>query len=171
MKDPIERLKPHIDIILELDRPALLLYLMVLHNCDATGYCQRLRWIAAVSGLSHDEAKAAISLLVSKGFVNPVTVPDDFGSRTDCRVPGYLPFLQDRLPSYQWAALREQVFARDNYTCQYCDVQGGDLECDHVVAIADGGTNELGNLATACAACNRNKRAIPLSRWKGRARD
>jgi hypothetical protein len=31
------------------------------------------------------------------------------------------------------------------------------LEVDHVVALVDGGTNDEGNLVTACYACNRGK--------------
>lgn len=54
---------------------------------------------------------------------------------------------------------RFQIFERDNFTCQYCgrkppEVQ---LEADHIVPLAKGGTNDERNLITACRDCNRGK--------------
>ena len=54
---------------------------------------------------------------------------------------------------------RFQIFERDNFTCQYCgrkppEVQ---LEVDHIVPLAKGGTNDERNLITACRDCNRGK--------------
>lgn len=72
----------------------------------------------------------------------------------------------ERLPTQDWNVLRRQVFERDNYTCQYCKKRGGNLECDHVIPIHKGGTNELGNLITACPTCNRSKRSKLLSEWE-----
>jgi hypothetical protein len=37
------------------------------------------------------------------------------------------------------------------------------LECDHIKPVAEGGTNEVDNLITACGACNSGKGATPLS--------
>jgi len=36
------------------------------------------------------------------------------------------------------------------------------LHVDHIVAIANGGTNEATNLITACSECNLGKSAVPL---------
>lgn len=72
----------------------------------------------------------------------------------------------DRPPSHEWRALRSTVFARDDYTCTYCGDRGGRLECDHVVPVSRGGSNELTNLTTACRKCNRNKRAKTPAEWK-----
>lgn len=36
------------------------------------------------------------------------------------------------------------------------------LEIDHIVAVANGGSNEIDNLVTACEACNRGKSCVPL---------
>lgn len=65
---------------------------------------------------------------------------------------------------------RFEVFKRDNFTCVYCGGQPPKvtLHCDHVVAVANGGSNDIDNLATACDACNLGKgaselTAIPLS--------
>jgi hypothetical protein len=54
--------------------------------------------------------------------------------------------------------LRNQIFTRDNYTCQYCGKIGGLLECDHIIAYSKGGSNDITNLTTACRKCNRQKK-------------
>lgn len=64
-----------------------------------------------------------------------------------------------RLAPSNWAALREQVFERDKYTCQYCGCQEGPFECDHVVPVSKGGGDDPDNLKTACKPCNRSKGA------------
>ena len=52
---------------------------------------------------------------------------------------------------------RREVFARDNFTCQYCGRQTGDLTLDHVVPRHRGGAHSWENLVTACKACNHRK--------------
>ncbi len=54
------------------------------------------------------------------------------------------------------------VFARDNYTCQFCGRTPGlfpglFLDVDHIIPVSKGGTNDLKNLQTSCASCNRSK--------------
>ena len=51
------------------------------------------------------------------------------------------------------------TFRRDNFTCQYCGRTPPEavLECDHVVARANGGRDDLDNLITACRTCNIGK--------------
>ena len=56
--------------------------------------------------------------------------------------------------------LRFDVLSRDGFRCQYCGRgpdQGVLLEVDHRVARANGGTDEMRNLVTACWDCNRGK--------------
>jgi hypothetical protein len=64
------------------------------------------------------------------------------------------------------ASLRWQVFARDNFTCRYCGAQAGQdgvsLAADHLISVADGGTNAMDNLITACQKCNGGKGARSL---------
>ena len=54
---------------------------------------------------------------------------------------------------------RWQVFARDSFTCQYCGRRPPEvaLEVDHRVAVANGGSDDLENLYSACVECNRGK--------------
>ncbi len=53
---------------------------------------------------------------------------------------------------------RYQVFKRDLYRCRICAKTGVELEVDHIVPIARGGSDEMENLQTLCVPCNRGKR-------------
>lgn len=59
---------------------------------------------------------------------------------------------------------RFQVFKRDEFRCCYCGQCPPNvvLEVDHIIAVANGGTNQIDNLITACFDCNRGKSAEPL---------
>lgn len=65
-----------------------------------------------------------------------------------------------------WRELRDTVFRRDDYTCQYCGARGGRLECDHVVPVSRGGPHSLSNLVTACLPCNRRKSGKTVEEWQ-----
>lgn len=54
---------------------------------------------------------------------------------------------------------RFEVFKRDEFTCQYCGAKAPDaiLHIDHIVPVAEGGTNDILNLVTACRDCNLGK--------------
>ncbi len=52
---------------------------------------------------------------------------------------------------------RRSVFARDNYTCQYCGVQSRDLTIDHIVPKRHGGGMQWDNLVACCRRCNTRK--------------
>jgi len=67
--------------------------------------------------------------------------------------------------SHVWKAIRERIFARDDYTCQYCGERGKKLECDHVHPVSKGGTHTDNNLVTACFSCNRSKRDKLINEW------
>lgn len=56
-----------------------------------------------------------------------------------------------------WAKLRRLTFERDKYTCQSCGRVGGNLECDHILNQARGGSDDLSNLQTLCRECHRLK--------------
>ena len=60
---------------------------------------------------------------------------------------------------------RFEVFKRDGFVCQYCGAHppGVLLHVDHILALANGGTNDSDNLITACEPCNAGKGARPLS--------
>ena len=53
-------------------------------------------------------------------------------------------------------SVREAVFKQDNYRCVKCG-STKNLEVDHKVSLANGGTNKMANLQTLCQDCNRRK--------------
>lgn len=61
--------------------------------------------------------------------------------------------------------LRFEVFKRDAFTCQYCGRKAPEivLQCDHIKAVAEGGTTDILNLVTSCVDCNAGKGARSLS--------
>jgi hypothetical protein len=61
--------------------------------------------------------------------------------------------------------IRFEVFKRDSFKCQYCGRSAPDviLNVDHIVPVAEGGTNDIMNLLTSCFDCNNGKRARQLS--------
>jgi len=54
---------------------------------------------------------------------------------------------------------RINIMARDNFRCQYCGKRGtrGELNLDHVLPRAQGGTSRWENIATSCIPCNTQK--------------
>ena len=54
-----------------------------------------------------------------------------------------------------WSKLRAQVLRRDRRTCQTCG--GRATQVDHIVPRADGGTDEVSNLAAICDGCHKAK--------------
>lgn len=54
---------------------------------------------------------------------------------------------------------RSNLFARDNFTCQYCGslFLSRDLTYDHVLPVARGGRKSWENIVTCCVPCNRQK--------------
>lgn len=65
----------------------------------------------------------------------------------------------------KWENLRSIVFIRDGFRCRYCGSTEQPLHCDHVVPVSRGGTNDLSNLACACAFCNLSKGDKLLEEW------
>lgn len=59
-------------------------------------------------------------------------------------------------------SLRKRFFVlkRDGFTCKICGANGPGvkLEVDHIVPVAEGGSDSLDNLQTLCFECNRGKR-------------
>ena len=52
--------------------------------------------------------------------------------------------------------IRFEVFKRDNFKCQYCGNSAPDviLHVDHIIPVAEKGSNDLKNLITSCKQCN-----------------
>jgi 5-methylcytosine-specific restriction endonuclease McrA len=65
----------------------------------------------------------------------------------------------DRVPKRRVRFSRYNIFARDKSTCQYCGhrFSRSELNLDHVVPRAHGGTSTWENVVCSCHECNRRK--------------
>lgn len=76
-------------------------------------------------------------------------------------IEGFEPHKQD--PKYRERldpALRKSVLARDNNTCQICEIASGMefvevLDVHHIQEVYLGGTDDINNLITACTVCHK----------------
>lgn len=53
----------------------------------------------------------------------------------------------------QWRYVRLQVLNRDDWQCTRCGSRHR-LEIDHIVALTEGGTDDIDNLRTLCRDCH-----------------
>lgn len=63
----------------------------------------------------------------------------------------------------QWSKIRKLVLERDKGLCVPCYKNGrttGATQVDHIKPKEHGGTDDLSNLQSICAACHRSKTAI-----------
>jgi hypothetical protein len=151
---------------------SLFLLLMAIRICaDETGRCEGVRIVASYFCHGREPAAAVLGKLVERGYLRLFMSDSDYGPRTDaqllkCKPDGDVEF--GRIPWSEWKEIRVQIFRRDDFTCVYCSTRKEltQLEVDHLVPIAKGGTNEFGNLVTACSDCNSQKRARLLKDWR-----
>lgn len=116
------------------------------------------RKVAVKLGLQVQEFGDVVKRLAEAGLVNQATMqPIAWGKRQEL----------DRPPSHEWRDIRQAIFIRDDFTCQYCGSRGVRLECDHIHPVSKGGSHDPDNLVTACFLCNRSKRDKTLSEWSG----
>ncbi len=157
----------------EVSQQSLIAYLAMAVCADGSGYCEHAFFKCSMAGLSLVQMKESLAELEQARFIQIIKTPNLFGSRTDAQLLGIpVKTKLSRLDPASWNRLRERVFERDNWTCRYCGyqaVQGDSLECDHVIPISKGGTNEMGNLAAACEDCNASKRGLLIENWKSRS--
>ena len=71
------------------------------------------------------------------------------------------------LTAAEWRDLSNAVKLRDNYTCGYCGSTEEPLHVDHMMPLLKGGTNDPGNLVTACRECNCGKSGRTPEEWQG----
>jgi len=65
----------------------------------------------------------------------------------------------DRVPRRHVRFSRVNIFSRDRFTCQYCEIRlpRAELNLDHVVPRAQGGRTTWENVVCCCVSCNRRK--------------
>lgn len=89
--------------------------------------------------------------------------------------PGeYLLETLDRIPAIERSIspqLRNEILERNGFTCQQCGAGAGDpdpynpgrkvrLHVDHIIPLAQGGTDDRDNLRALCSTCNQGKSNI-----------
>lgn len=91
-----------------------------------------------------------------------------FGSQKNAEKYGYFPYILKKLkkikeyppkkpsPRYIPSNIRIKVWIRDEGKCKLCGAKE-DLEFDHIIPVAKGGSNTEKNIELLCKKCNRKK--------------
>lgn len=56
-----------------------------------------------------------------------------------------------------WRRLKAEIHKRDDWTCKCCGLVTTELELDHIVNVAQGGTDDESNLQSLCTPCHKKK--------------
>jgi 5-methylcytosine-specific restriction endonuclease McrA len=71
-----------------------------------------------------------------------------------------------RRPRARVRLCKREILRRDNYRCQYCGGESGQLTLDHIEPRYRGGEHSWQNLVAACPQCNRRKGGRSLTQAK-----
>ncbi len=82
-----------------------------------------------------------------------ILTPGEYGMPTSARTAG-----KSRAPIS--SGKRKRVMERDEYRCRHCKTHI-DLTIDHILAVANGGTDDEDNLQVLCRPCNCRKGTKP----------
>jgi len=56
-----------------------------------------------------------------------------------------------------WRRLKDKIHRREQYTCKCCGMVTMQLELEHIVNVAQGGTDDESNLQSLCPPCHLKK--------------
>lgn len=106
--------------------------------------------------------KRAVVLLI-KGkaeYAEKVNNLDDYIKKGEYYIPRTIKLTYEMaIPTLELPFSRENIYLRDDYTCQYCGEKfsAEELTLDHVFPKSRGGENSWENLVTCCKHCNSKK--------------
>ena len=137
-----------------------------------------LRKLSVKLGLAVREVEAALARLEEVGLVDAGTAqPTGWDERQFEKSDSSSERVRRHRARRAAAGLPQQVYiplttrakvhARDGHRCVYCG-SGDDLTIDHDIPESRGGTNEEGNLCTACRPCNASKRDLTGDEYRGK---
>lgn len=116
------------------------------------------------AGLSGDALVAACERIegATATVIDPVARQRAMGAERVAR------YRQRRsLKESEWTAIRDRIVERDGTVCTYCSTTEGPFVVDHIVPLAQGGTNDDENLCVACRYCNSSKAGKTVEEWRG----
>lgn len=69
--------------------------------------------------------------------------------------------------TYTWGQV-VRLWAAFDKACAYCrqHTELADIQAEHVVALAQGGANNVGNILPSCGPCNSDKRDLTMDEWR-----
>ncbi|MBL3699247.1 HNH endonuclease [Leucobacter luti] len=69
--------------------------------------------------------------------------------------------------TYTWGEV-VRLWAKFDKACAYCRTPTAltEVQAEHVVALARGGANNIGNILPSCGPCNSDKRDLSMSEWR-----
>ena len=69
--------------------------------------------------------------------------------------------------TYTWGQV-VRLWAKFDKACAYCRTPTAltEVQAEHVVALARGGANNIGNILPSCGPCNSDKRDLSMSEWR-----
>ena len=73
--------------------------------------------------------------------------------------------MTERIRGRRWMTIRERIFKRDCGLCQECQRNGRlkpGTQIDHIVALANDGSNDDDNLECICLECHSAKSLVDL---------
>ncbi|WP_276141143.1 HNH endonuclease [Rhodococcus sp. T2V] len=77
-----------------------------------------------------------------------------------------------RTSTSEWRVLRKSIILRDGNHCRQCGISGTEtaLDLDHIVSVAEGGTDDPSNARLLCRRCHTPKTQAEAARGRARMR-
>ena len=105
--------------------------------------------------------RAFVLLIKGKAeYADKINKIEDYIKIGEYYIPKTIKLTYDMaIPELELPFSRENIYSRDEFTCQYCGQQfhSNELSLDHVFPKSRGGEDSWENLVTCCRRCNQKK--------------